>query len=183
MTTPALAIHPDVSLLIRIQLGDESAMRSLYEIHSTIVYSVAFRVLRETGAAADVLQDVFLRIWRHPANLVTAGGSLRGWLAIIARNRAIDILRKRRPTEWGEDVLLQAPGNVSAQVECELRLERTRILVRTLPEVQREALEMAFFGGLTYAEIAESTNVSLGTVKTRIRSAVRALRDTLDREE
>jgi RNA polymerase sigma-70 factor (ECF subfamily) len=181
ITTPASAIHPDVLLLIRIRLGEESAMRSLYDNHSTIVYSVAFRVLRETGAAEDVLQDVFLRIWRRPPNFVTARGSVRGWLVIIARNRAIDVLRKRRPTDWIEDVLLEAPDNVSAQAECKLMLERVRVLAKSLPQVQRESLELAFFEGLTYAEIAESTNVPLGTVKTRIRTALRSLRDTLRR--
>ena len=176
-----LAIDLDAALLSKVQGGDESAMARLYDTHSTIVYSVAFRVLRDASAAEDVLQDVFLKIWRKPASFVILGGNLNGWLAATARNRAIDVLRerKRRPTDSIENAPLPASDNVLAQVERKLMVERTRFLISKLSKVQREALEMAFFEGLTHAEIDERTKVPLGTIKTRIRDALQLLGNAL----
>jgi len=179
--TAELAIDLDASLLSKVRLGDESAMASLYDIHSRTVYSVAFRILRNESAAEDVLQDVFLRIWRNPASFVIERGSLHSWLVIIARNQAIDVLRwrKRRLTDSIDDIPLQASDNVLAHVECKLMVERTRFLISKLSKVQREALEMAFFEGLTHAEIDERTKVPLGTIKTRIRDALQLLGNAL----
>lgn len=169
------AIHPDCLLLSKVQLGDESAMATLYDSHSRIVYSVALRVLHDVAAAEDVLQEVFLRIWRTPASFVTARGSLAGWLAVIARNRAIDVLRKRHPMDSVDDVPLQALDNIYQNVEHSILIERAKAFMSTMPKVQSDALEMAFFRGLTHAEIAELTELPLGTIKTRIRSALQAL--------
>lgn len=176
----ALAVHSDSAssdslLLELIQEGDESAMGRLYDTHSRIVYSVGLRVLRDPAAAEDVLQDVFLRIWREPTSFIAARGSLGAWLSIIARNRAIDVLRKRRPADPIDDIPLRAPGDLASDVERSLMMEQIRPLIAKLPEAQREALELAFFRGWTHAEIARTTQIPLGTIKTRIRSALKSL--------
>jgi len=169
------SMEPDSSLLAMVQQGHEQAMARLFDRHSKLVYSVALRVLRDPAAAEDVLQEIFMQIWRTPPNFIEARGSLGGWLAIVSRNRSIDFLRKKRPTESVEDVPLASPYDLAKEAEQNLMLERVRILVAELPDEQRKALEMAFFEGLTHSEIAKKTECPLGTVKTRIRSAVQTL--------
>jgi RNA polymerase sigma-70 factor (ECF subfamily) len=177
---PAPQMLADSTLLELVQAGDETAMAQLYDSYSRIVYSVALRVLRDPSAAEDILQEVFLSIWRRPTGFVVARGSLGGWLAIVARNRSIDVLRKRRPMDSVDDVRLQSSANVSHDVEEIVMTERVRFLIGTLPQVQQELLEMAFFKGLTHSEIAAETHTPLGTVKTRIRTALLGLRCTLE---
>lgn len=169
------SMEPDSSLLAMVQQGHEQAMARLFDRHSKLVYSVALRVLRDPAAAEDVLQEIFMQIWRTPTSFVGTRGSLAGWLAVVSRNRSIDFLRKKRPTESVEDVPLASPYDLAKEAEQNLMLERVRILVAELPDEQRKALEMAFFEGLTHSEIAEKTKCPLGTVKTRIRSAVQTL--------
>ncbi len=169
------SMEPDSSLLAMVQQGHEQAMAQLFERHSKLVYSVALRVLRDPAAAEDVLQEIFMQIWRTPTSFIATRGSLGGWLAFVSRNRSVDLLRKKRPTESFEDVPFASPYDLANDAEQNLMLERVRILVAELPEEQRKALEMAFFEGLTPSEIAEKTECPLGTVKTRIRSAVQAL--------
>ncbi len=169
------SMEPDSSLLAMVQQGDEQAMARLFERHSKLVYSVALRVLRDPAAAEDVLQEIFMQIWRTPTSFVGTHTSLAGWLAVVSRNRSVDLLRKKRPTESFEDVPFASPYDLANDAEQNLMLERVRILVAELPDEQRTALEMAFFEGLTPLEIAEKTECPLGTVKTRIRSAVQAL--------
>jgi RNA polymerase sigma-70 factor (ECF subfamily) len=166
----------DAFALSQARCGDEAAMARLYDAYSRIVYSVALRVLKDPGAAEDVLQDVFLKIWRNPISFLAAKGSLGGWLAIISRNRAIDVLRKRRSID---DVELWASNDVAGEVERGVMIERAKNCICKLPNVQREALEMAFFGGLTHAEISEQLGTPLGTIKTRIRSALQTLGNSL----
>lgn len=169
----------DARLLAQIAKGDAAAMATLYDRYSKIVYSVALRVLRDPASAEDVLQEIYMQIWRTPASFVAARGSLGGWLAVVARNRSIDALRRRRPTEAVEDVVLAANCDLAADAERNLLVQRARAVLVTLPAEQRKTLEMAFFDGLTHAEIAEMTGDPLGTVKTRIRSALLSLRKAL----
>jgi RNA polymerase sigma-70 factor (ECF subfamily) len=166
----------DALLLGRVQRGDEAAMATLYDRYSRIVYSVSLRVLRDAAAAEDVLQEIFMQIWRSPDGFVSAKGSLAGWLAVVARNRSIDTLRRKRPTEQVEDVALAMPGNLADEAERNLMIEKAKVVIAQLPKDQRKTLEMAFFDGLTHSEIAEMTGDPLGTVKTRIRSALLVLR-------
>ena len=163
-------------LLGRVQRGDEAAMAALYDRYSRLVYSVALRVLRDASAAEDVLQEIFMQVWRTPESFVSARGSLAGWLAVVARNRSIDVLRRKKPTEQVEDVSLASPGDLSEEGERNVMMERARSVIAKLPPEQRKTLEMAFFDGLTHTEIAEMTGDPLGTVKTRIRSALLVLR-------
>jgi RNA polymerase sigma-70 factor (ECF subfamily) len=169
----------DAELLTRVQQADDRAMAVLYDRYSKIVYSVSLRVLRDTAAAEDVMQEIFMQIWRNPNSFVAAKGSLGGWLSVVARNRSIDTLRRKRPSEQVEEMNLAAIGNLADESERNLMMEKARAAVVTLPLEQRKTLEMAFFDGLTHSEIAEMTGDPLGTVKTRIRSGLLALRKAL----
>ncbi len=166
----------DASLLSLVQRGDESAMASLFDRYSKVVYSVALRVLRDPASAEDVLQEVFMQIWRNPDGFVATRGSLGGWLAVVARNRSIDALRRKRPTEQVDDMALASNYNLADEAERNSLMEKARGVIQLLPVEQRKTLEMAFFDGLTHSEIAEMTGDPLGTVKTRIRSALTSLR-------
>lgn len=177
--TALAAAQQDADLLARVQRGEESAMAAIYDRYSRIVYSVALRVLRDPASAEDILQEVFMQMWRSPAKFVAARGSLGGWLAVVARNRSIDRLRRRRPTEQVEEMNIAALGNLADEAERTLLMERCRTVIVQLPPEQRKTLEMAFFDGLTHSEIADMTGDPLGTVKTRIRSAVMTLRKAL----
>lgn len=171
--------EPDSALLSRIQRGDEQALTSLFRRHSRLVFSVAMRVLNDRQDAEDVLQEVFMQIWKRPLEIKEAHQSAGPLLAVMARNRSVDMIRRRRPTEQVEDVPLASPLDVAASSEQSLLLKRIRQIASTLPTEQRNALDMAFFQGLTHTEIAESTGTPLGTVKTRIRAAVNLLERTL----
>jgi RNA polymerase sigma-70 factor (ECF subfamily) len=176
LNLPQPSVEDDLSLLALVRKGDEQAMAALFDRYSKVVYSVALRVLRDPAAAEDVLQEVFMQVWRNPGSFTSTRGSLGGWLAVVARNRAIDTLRRRRPTDSVDDVVLASSTNIAAEAERNSLMERARSVIVTLPAEQRKTLEMAFFDGLTHAEIAELTGDPLGTVKTRIRSALLTLR-------
>lgn len=173
------APEEDAELLTRILHGDDRAMAVLFDRYSKIVYSVSLRVLRDTAAAEDVMQEIFMQIWRNPNSFVAAKGSLGGWLSVVARNRSIDTLRRRRPSEQVEELNLASLCNLADEAERNLMMEKARAAVILLPLEQRKTLEMAFFDGLTHSEIAEMTGDPLGTVKTRIRSALLTLRKAL----
>jgi RNA polymerase sigma-70 factor (ECF subfamily) len=169
-------ISPDAVLVSAIRSGDQSAMASLYDRYSSIVYSVALRLLGDTGAAEDVLQDVFMQLWRNPGLFDSSRGSLGGWLAVIARNRAIDALRKRRPENDIEDVVISVETDLASEADRARAAEKVRTLLGSMPAPQRAALEMAYFEGLTHTEIAAKTGEPLGTIKTRIRAGLTTLR-------
>lgn len=166
----------DSVLLSLVQRGDEQAMASLFDRYSKIVYSVALRVLRDPASAEDVLQEIFMQIWRNPDGFIATRGSLGGWLAVVARNRSIDLLRRRKPTDSVEDVVLASSCNLGNEAERNIMIEKARVVIDQLPIEQKKTLEMAFFDGLTHSEIAEMTGDPLGTVKTRIRSGLTTLR-------
>jgi len=151
-------------------------MASLFDRYSKVVYSVALRVLRDPASAEDILQEIFMQVWRNPDSFTAARGSLGGWLAVVSRNRSIDALRRKRPTDSVDDIVLASSYNLAAEAERNSLMERARGVITQLPTEQRKTLEMAFFDGLTHSEIAEMTGDPLGTVKTRIRSALLTLR-------
>ena len=172
-------MHPvpdDADLLASVTRGEQQAMATLFDRYSRMVYSVALRVLRDPAAAEDVMQEILMQVWRNPSSFVAARGSLGGWLAVVARNRSIDSLRRKRPSEQVEEIQLPSPCNLAADAERALLMERAKSVVVLLPAEQRKTLEMAFFEGLTHSEIAEITGDPLGTVKTRIRTALTTLR-------
>ena len=117
-----------------------------------------------------------MQIWRNPDGFVATRGSLGGWLAVVSRNRSIDALRRKRPMESVDDMALASNYNLANEAERNSLMEKARGVINLLPIEQRKTLEMAFFDGLTHSEIAEMTGDPLGTVKTRIRSALTSLR-------
>jgi len=169
-------VSPDVTLVMAIRSGDESAMEVLYDRYSSLLYSVALRVLGDTGAAEDVLQEVFMQLWRNPGLFDSSRGNLAPWLAVIARNRAIDSLRKRYPETDIDDVIVSVEPDMAGDAERSRAMEKVREALGTMPLPQRSALEMAYFEGLTHTEIAAKTGEPLGTIKTRIRAGLLALR-------
>jgi RNA polymerase sigma-70 factor, ECF subfamily len=170
------AVLPDALLVAAIRSGDEQAMAQLYERYSPIVYSVALRVLGDTAAAEDILQEVFMQLWRHADSFDASRGSLPGWLAVITRNRAIDSLRKRRLESDIAEIVVSTEPDLASRMEWTRALEIIRTALGSMPAPQRSALEMAFFDGLTHIEIAEKTGDPLGTIKTRIRAGLATLR-------
>jgi RNA polymerase sigma-70 factor (ECF subfamily) len=170
------AASPDTALVSAIRAGDQNAMAALYDRYSSIVYSVALRVLGDTGAAEDVQQDVFMQLWRNPGAFDASRGNLGAWLAVIARNRAIDALRKRKPEDDLEDVVLSVVPDMAAEADRSRIAVKVREVLGTMPAAQRAALEMAYYEGLTHTEIAAKTGEPLGTIKTRIRAGLIALR-------
>lgn len=172
----AREVSPDGGLVSAIRSGDERAMAQLYDRYSSIVYSVALRVLGDPGAAEDVLQEVFMQLWRNPAAFDASRGRLPAWLAVITRNRAIDFLRKRQPETDITDVIVSVEPDMATDAERNFVIEKIRDTLRTMAASQRSILEMAFFEGLTHSEIATRTGEPLGTIKTRIRSGLLILR-------
>jgi len=176
VNAPPPSTLDDAALLALVCKGDEPAMASLFDRYSKIVYSVALRVLRDPAAAEDVLQEIFMQIWRNPDGFVATRGSLGGWLAVVSRNRSIDALRRKRPTECIDEMAIASNYDLADEAERNHMMEKARGVIGQLPAEQRKTLEMAFFDGLTHTEIAEMTGDPLGTVKTRIRSALTTLR-------
>jgi RNA polymerase sigma-70 factor (ECF subfamily) len=168
--------NSDATLILSVRSGDQRAMGELYDRYSSLVYSVALRVLGDTGAAEDILQEVFMQLWRKPTVFDSARGSLAAWLAVIARNRAIDAIRKRKPETDIGDVIVSVEQDFVGEAERNRAAEHIRRKLSEMPEPQRSALEMAFFEGLTHSEIATKTGTPLGTIKTRIRTALISLR-------
>jgi RNA polymerase sigma-70 factor (ECF subfamily) len=166
----------DLSLIGAVRSGDESAMAALYDRYSGIVYAVALRVLGDAGAAEDILQEVFMQVWRNPGVFDSSRGNLGAWLAVIARNRAIDGLRKRGPEMDVENVIVAVEPDLAGDAELSRAMEKVRSALGAMPAVQRSALELAYFEGLSHSEIAAKTGEPLGTVKTRIRAGLLALR-------
>jgi len=169
----------DAALLAMVEQGDQQAMASLFDRYSGIVYSVALRVLGDAGQAEDVMQDIFIQIWKKPGAFVSGRGSLGAWLAVVARNRAIDALRRRRPTDSVEDVVLASSTDLGAEAERNALMEKVRVYMSQLPVEQRRSVELAYFDGMSHSEIAEQTGDPLGTVKTRIRLAMITLRKAM----
>jgi RNA polymerase sigma-70 factor, ECF subfamily len=169
-------IPADLTIVTGLKAGDQGAMADLYDRYSSVVYAVALRVLGDTGAAEDVLQEVFLQLWRNPNSFNAARGSLASWLAVVTRNRAIDSLRKRRPETDIEDVVLSVAPDLAGAAELARAAEKVRGVMGTMAPAQRSALELAYWEGMSHSEIADKTGEPLGTVKTRIRAGLIALR-------
>ena len=175
----------DGELIQRIVARDESALAALYDRYSGMLCAVVTRVLRDASAAEEVLQDVFYQLWRNATQFDPSRGSLPGWLLVAARNRAISRLRRRNPGDAGDDPeetlmnRIALPNSLENAAEQRQMLGKVKAVMESLPAAQREAVELAYFEGLTHSEIAERTREPLGTVKTRLRSALETLRRTL----
>ena len=170
------SVPSDLALVTAIRSGDQGAMGELYDRYSSIVYSVALRVLQDTAAAEDVLQEIFMQLWRNPGAFDSSRGNMAAWLAVITRHRAIDALRRRRPENDIADVVVSVEPDLASEAERSRAMDKVRSALDSMPKEQRSALEMAYFEGLTHAEIAQKTGEPLGTIKTRIRTGLISLR-------
>lgn len=170
----------DAALIERVRGRDQKAMSEIFDRYATMVYSIALRILKDPAQAEDVMQEILLQVWNHPDRFAQGRGSLGAWLAVVTRNRAIDVLRQRRPTEPCDEVVLAAGTNLASEVERRTMMEKVRGVLQKLPLEQQRSVELAFFEGLTHSEIAARTGDPLGTVKTRIRTALLSLRKEIE---
>jgi RNA polymerase sigma-70 factor (ECF subfamily) len=180
----SVADDADRAVLGRIAEGELGALDDLYERYKTMAYSIAYRITNDATLAEDVVQDAFLGAWRNAARYIEGRGSVKTWLLSIVHHRAIDAVRRRRPTselperEEVPPAELQLP-DVWAEVSSRLDADAVRGAMAILSDVQREAIELAYFGGLTQLEVAERTATPLGTVKSRMRLGLLAMRRVL----
>jgi RNA polymerase sigma-70 factor (ECF subfamily) len=181
----------DEELMRRLSYRDLSAYKALFSRYGNLVYSTALRVLRDPQLAEDMVQEIFLRLWRKPESYAATRGKFSTWLTSVARNRAVDEVRSRNrryrhETASPEEQEREFPGpdTDDPALTAELADQRRLILVAlsALPEEQRKTIELAYFGGLTQQEIAERLHQPLGTVKTRIRLGMQKLRAALTPE-
>jgi RNA polymerase sigma-70 factor, ECF subfamily len=173
----------DMALLSEICSGSRYALASFFDRYSSLVYSVAKRVLKDSGEAEDVMQETFIRLCQNPGAFTPGRGSLAGWLAVTARNRAIDMLRRRKPSDPVEIFTLPSPTNLAQDAELAFLLNKVETAMAALSDEQRAAVELPFFEGLSHAEIAQRTGDPLETVKTRICLALTAIRKALNVEQ
>ena len=144
----------DDLLLQRVKNKDQQAMADVFDRYGGMVYSVALRVLKDSGQAEDLMQEILFQVWKQPDSFVSGRGSLGAWLAVVTRNRAVDVLRRRRPTEPVDEVVLVSNTNLASEVERNSMMEKVRGVLNGLPAEQQKSVEMAFLDGMTHAEIA-----------------------------
>jgi RNA polymerase sigma-70 factor (ECF subfamily) len=192
--SPEAAIYQglnDEELMERLGYRDLQAFRALYRRFGSLVYSTCLRIVRDSQVAEDVTQEIFLRIWRKPERYVSQRGRFLTWLTSVTRNRAVDEIRSRNrryrhetasPEEQEREIA--GPETNDPALKAELADQRRLILTAMagLPAEQRQVIELAYFGGLTQAEISERLSQPLGTVKTRIRLGMQKLRAALTPE-
>lgn len=175
----------------RLAQRESQALEFLYDRYARPVYSLVLRIAQQPAAAEEIVQDVFLQLWRTAAQFQASRGPLQPWLFTMARNRALDFLRlKSEKQRRHEDSFeFEPPPSASQptapqpelQIDQQRRAERVRALMTSLPEPQRRSIEMAFFDGLSHSEIAAALNQPLGTVKSWIRGGLLQLRETLEK--
>ena len=175
----------DRAVLELVTDGQLDALQELYDRYRTMAYSIALRITTDPSLAEDVVQDAFLGVWRNASRYVEGRGSVKTWLLSIVHHRAIDAIRRRRPTSELPPVETALPAaltlpDVWAEVSASLDADTVRVALEALSDVQREALELAYFGGLTQGEISERTGAPLGTVKSRMRLGLLAMRRSLE---
>lgn len=180
----------DARLVARVAGGDEAALEPLYDRYGKLIYSLALRIVHDGATAEEVTQEVFVRLWRSAASFAADRASVQTWLLRIAHNLALNEVRRRqsRPVaadhfDWeveGEHLPdTQSDGDPAVAVWLRERAETIRQALAQLPEPQRRAIELAFYGGLSQAEVAAAVGDPLGTVKSRIRIGMQRLRELL----
>jgi RNA polymerase sigma-70 factor (ECF subfamily) len=186
--TPKNSSIPGPDLLARVAKGDQKAFEQLYEQSSALLYALVIRIVGNQDEAVELLQEVYLEAWRKASNYDVARGTPMAWLVTLARSRALDRIRALGSRGKGVTASLDdtpAAGLVATNsdaLEMRAATERQALVgmaLKSLPLVQRQAIELAFYGGLTHMEIAERLQTPLGTIKTRIRLGMEKLRDSL----
>jgi RNA polymerase sigma-70 factor (ECF subfamily) len=180
-TARALASLADEALLAIIATPDGSlALAELYDRYGKIAYGLAYRVLRDSSLAEDAVQEAFITVWRTAGTYISDRGKPQTWLLTLVHRRAVDLVRReqRRRTPGAVE---EPPATPAAEDEATLRDRRRAVqaALSQLPADQREALELAYYGGLTQSELAEQLGVPLGTIKSRMFAGLRRLRDLL----
>ena len=174
------AATQDSELLQRASKGDSTAVLQLYDRHAGAVLALAIRILGGRDEAEEVVQESFVKVWQEAATYDAGRAGFRAWICTIARNRSLDLLRRRGSANRAKPQLREPDRGVEPEAaEIGADGARARTVLATLPAPQREAIELAYFEGLTHTEIAERTGTPLGTVKTRILDGMRKLRDAL----
>jgi RNA polymerase sigma-70 factor (ECF subfamily) len=181
-----LAHLSDEALLALVARSEESALAELYDRFGSVAFGLALRVLRDEGLAQDAVQDAFLAIWRTARTFSPERGAARTWVLTLVHRRAVDVVRReqRRRT----DPIESAPEPVEPQGTDDLawlRFERDRVqsALRRLPDQQREALELAYYGGFTQSQLAARLGEPLGTIKSRMHTGLARLRELLEAED
>jgi RNA polymerase sigma-70 factor (ECF subfamily) len=178
----------DLDLMYRIQARDADALSQLYDRYNGILKALILRVIHNEAEADDLLQEIFMEIWNQAKNFSAQKGKPLGWMVTLARRRAIDGLRKKQAYARAEERLQseteqQPDAWVHNATEEEIILGDTRILIRKvingLPPAQQQAIDLAFFRGMSQREIAAQTNTPLGTVKTRLELGLKKIYDGL----
>lgn len=175
----------DISLIERIVARDETAIAGLYDRHHRLLFGLILRILRDRSEAEEVLQEVFLWVWRSAASFDPARGTVLAWLLVATRSRSIDRLRTRGPAQRAGlravEAVPDAPSGEDVEASSASRQWEAlcRSAIAELPDEQRRALELAYFDGLTHQEISEKTATPLGTVKTRVRLGLMKLRERI----
>jgi RNA polymerase sigma-70 factor (ECF subfamily) len=177
-------VGEDGALMARVASGDVTALGVLYDLYAGQALGLARRILGDPGRAEEVVQDAFVAAWRRAASYSPDRGAARAWLLGIVHHRAIDRLRVGRGAPPTGELPESLESGVDVWREVSAGLDSRRIVeaLRMLPAVQREAIDLAFFAGLTQAEIAERLDQPLGTIKGRIRLGLMKLRRLLDEE-
>ena len=183
----------DESLADQVARGSSAALETLYDRHAATVLGLALRILGERAAAEDILQETFWRVWKSADTFQPQRGPFTSWLFRIARNLAIDAIRRRNVRPQGlpggdepASILDQTPDpemDVPAQAEAVLEDQQVHSVLESLPGAQRQVIELAYFQGMTRQEIAQATGEALGTVHTRARLALQKLREELERQK
>jgi RNA polymerase sigma-70 factor (ECF subfamily) len=169
----------DAQLMWRLRLGDEGALGELYDRHASLAFGLALRMVRDRAAAEEVVQDTFLTLWRQAARYAPDRASCRSWICTIVRSRAIDRLRRSASKEARDAQLAEDLAGLCDTwqlADASLRAQAVHRAVESLPQEQRQVLELAYFLGLSQTEISERTGAPLGTVKGRTRLALQRLR-------
>jgi len=177
----------DVLLAARLTAGDDHALAEVFDQQASSVYGSALRVLGNGSAAQDVVQDVFVELWSHPGRYDPAAGSLRTYLVVLSRHRAVDVLRSelRRVARQERHFRLtpaDAAGSASDEAVAAETASVVRAAVQGLPDGQRRVVELAYFEGLTCREVANAMGIPEGTAKSRLRLAMAKLEMVLDRQ-
>ena len=181
----AREVSPDATLLLRLLQRDVSAFEQLYDRHSRLVYGLVLRILQQAPTSEEVVQDVFLQLWRNADQYDSSRGPFVPWLCTMARNRALDHLRlKSERQRRREDLPDELPSAVVAPdyekvLDEKRRAERVRALMPSLSPQQKKAIELAYFEGLSHSEIAAALKEPLGTVKSWIRNGLLRLKEGL----
>jgi RNA polymerase sigma-70 factor, ECF subfamily len=175
----------DEALVALVARGDESALAELYDRIGRVAYGLALRVVRDERLAEDAVQEGFLALWRTAAAFRAERAKASTWILTLVHRRAVDLVRReerRRGEPLGEEVGAHAGESESTEEAAWLRFERERVqsALRQLPDVQREAIELAYYGGFSQSELAERLGVPLGTIKSRMFAGLARLRELLD---